>query len=90
MIATSSVFIVLISCGILVIIYSLTMLSRNRQVCDLRIWMIDEIFKASKKVDHRDLAERLDLYNKVSYQEMLYSTKPIKAKSFYKDLSFLQ
>lgn len=58
---------------------------RNSQVFKLRNEIIDKVFSYS------DWPWRRDVYKSVSYNEMMLDFwKPIKAESFYKDLSFLK
>lgn len=57
---------------------------RTRKVGKLRSEIINKIF------NFYDVEWRISEYNKVTFGQMVLSVKPIKAESFYKDLSFLE
>lgn len=60
------------------------MLMRNNQVHELRLEMLDIIFKCN------DWQWRLVVKNSVKYEEMVYKFwLPVKAESFYKTQHFL-
>ena len=59
-------------------------LYRNHKVSKLRQEIIGKIF------EFMDWEWRVVKYHEVSYNDMVFSVKPIKAESFYKDTSFLE
>lgn len=63
---------------------SILMLVRNNKVHEMRVEMLDQIFKC------QDYKWRLSIFRGVSYDTMLFHFwKPLKPKSFYKQTDFL-
>lgn len=63
---------------------AILVLYRSSKVAKLRQEIIHDIFKFI------DFDWRVDVFHSVSYGKMVFSVKPIKPESFYKDMSFLK
>lgn len=80
---------VLIVCSIGVII-SMYVLIRNNEVCKFRVYIANLIyFRACDMINdgasHRDVLYLWDMLNDISYDEMLYSFKPLKMECWFTD-----
>jgi len=70
---------------IVIWLFTLLMMVRNNLVYNWRRELIEFIFSKD------DYIPRMQKYNDVSYNQMMYQFwKPLKAKYFWKDTSFLQ
>jgi hypothetical protein len=72
--------------------FSLFILKRNDLVYKFRLSLLDKVgILGNEDIKNgKDYKWRMNELDKVSYDKMLYSTKELKPKNFYKDLSFLK
>ena len=80
---------VLIVCSIGVII-SMYVLIRNNKVCKFRMYIADLIYsRACDMINdgayHGDIFGLWDMLDDISYEEMLYSFKPLKMECWFTD-----
>ncbi len=76
-------WLILWACDALVFLFCMWMMWRNGRVYKMRTAMIEKIFK------YHNVGWRLRVYHKVSYSDMMWSLKPVRADSFYKSTDFL-
>ena len=63
-------------------------LIRNNKVCKFRIYIADLIYSKgcdmiNNGASHSDIVELWDMLNDISYDEMLYSFKPLKIEYWF-------
>jgi hypothetical protein len=80
---------VLIVCSIGVII-SMYVLIRNNKVFKFRVYIADLIYSRAYDMindgaSHRDVFGLWDMLDDISYEEMLYSFKPLKMECWFTD-----
>jgi hypothetical protein len=70
-------------CGLMLLAWGIFMYFRNEAVLRYRMYLVDCVFA------HRDYQWRRDVYDRVSYNEMMFKFwKPLD--SFYPDKSFIE
>ena len=84
------VYSMLIVCSIIVIIISMCVLSRNDKVYKFRVYIANLIYsKACDMINdgasHQDIFKLWDVLDDISYDEMLYSFKPLKIECWFTD-----
>ena len=80
---------VLIVCSIGVII-SMYVLIRNNKVCKFRMYIADLIYSRAcdminDGVSYQDISYLWNMLNDISYDEMLFSFKPLKMECWFTD-----